>query len=162
MIRIAIIGTTKPTEYGKKTAYRIAERVAEAGLNVISGLARGIDTEAHKGCINAGGRTLAFLPSPIDNIYPPENRELANKIIENNGCILSEYPSGTKMSKYHFIARDRLQAGFSKKIIVIETPEKDGTMHTVNFANELHRDIGVIIPHNEKKSTVKIFQVILK
>ncbi len=156
-MNIGIIGMTNPTQYGKKAAYRIGERIAELRLNVISGLAKGIDAEAHKGCIEANGNTLAVLPSPIDNIYPSENIKLANRILESNGCIVSEYPSGTIMSKYHFIARDRLQAAFSNKIIVVETPEMDGTMHTVKFAKKMNKGIGVVVPNNIKMEKNKNF-----
>lgn len=142
--KIAIIGTRYPTYRGKKIAYDIAEYFTKRDYVIISGLAIGCDTFGHFGCIENKGQTVATLPSDVINIYPRENRDLAEKIIMNNGCIISEYPIGTKINDYMFIERDRLQAALSKVVIVIETEINGGTMHTVRFAKKYNKKIACL------------------
>lgn len=102
----------------------------------VSGLAKGIDSICHKETLKAKGRTIAIIGSGLDNIYPYENKGLANEIVEDGGIILSEYPLGTKPEKIHFPARNRIISGISSGIIVIEAKKKSGTMTTVDFALE--------------------------
>lgn len=147
---VAIIGTRNPTEYGKKAAYRLSEIFTNNGFNIISGLALGCDTHAHEGCLNANGKTIAILAHGLDVIYPKENKKLSEKILENGGCLISEYPINTKIEKYNFINRNRLQSGLSCGIIVIETDITGGTMHTVNHAIKQNKLIGVLGGHSEK------------
>ncbi|HCX64216.1 MAG TPA: hypothetical protein DHN33_03290 [Eubacteriaceae bacterium] len=138
-----VIGTREPTPLGAETARGIAKILVKNQIGVVSGLAQGCDTYAHEGALDDSGNTIAVLPSGIDEIYPSENMELANKIGEK-GLLLSEYPPGVKPKNYQFIARDRLQAGICDKMIVIETAVVGGTMHTVNFTMERNKPLAVL------------------
>ena len=135
---IAVIGTRNCTEIGRDIAKNTAIRFAEMKYNIVSGLAEGIDTAAHKGALEAGGKTTAILVS-IDNILPEKNKELAEEIVESGGLLVSENPPGTFINKGEFVKRDRLQSALSLGVFPIETDEKGGTMHTVNFAEEQER-----------------------
>ncbi|MBR5973317.1 MAG: DNA-protecting protein DprA [Paludibacteraceae bacterium] len=126
---IAIVGTRHPSAQGEKASFYLAEQFAKEEMCIVSGLALGCDTYGHQGALNAGGRTIAFLAHGLDTIFPPENRKLAQNIIDNKGLLLSEYPIGTPFSKYNFISRDRLQAGLSLATVVIQTGTEGGTMH---------------------------------
>lgn len=129
---VAIVGTRHPTVQGKRASYYLAEQFAKEELCIVSGLALGCDSYGHQGALSVGGRTIAFLANGLDTIFPPENRRLAQNIINNKGLLLSEYPIGTPFSKYNFISRDRLQAGMSLATIVIQTGTEGGTMHVAN------------------------------
>jgi DNA processing protein len=139
---LAIIGTRKPTSYGAQTVADLTHRLSIAGLTIVSGLARGIDTFAHKTCLAAGGRTVAVIGSGIDqpSIYPQTNRELAKQISEN-GAIISEYPIGTQAMPYHFPARNRIISGLSLGTLVIEAAQKSGTFLTANHALSQNRQV---------------------
>jgi DNA processing protein len=141
MASVAVIGTREPSESGAKAAVRFGEIFGEKGFNVVSGLAIGCDAGGHNGCLNKSGFTSAILAHGLDHIYPKENKELAERIIESGGLIISEYFVGMKPFANYFIERDRLQAGLSNGIIVVETDIKGGTMHTVKFAKENNRRI---------------------
>ncbi len=129
---VAIVGTRHPTVQGKRASYYLAEQFAKEELCIVSGLALGCDSYGHQGALSVGGRTIAFLAHGLDTIFPPENRRIAQNIINNKGLLLSEYPIGTPFSKYNFISRDRLQAGMSLATIVIQTGTEGGTMHVAN------------------------------
>lgn len=131
---IAIIGTREPTDNGVKAGLYFSKEFAKRNFNIVSGLALGCDTTGHKGALEVGGTTTAFLATGLDweSIYPKENQELAKMIVENNGLLLSEYYIGQKTGRYAFVARDRLQAGLSYATLVIQTGVKGGTMHAVN------------------------------
>ncbi|GAA5578823.1 DNA-protecting protein DprA [Porphyromonas gingivalis] len=131
---LAIIGTREPTDNGILAGRFFSENLAKRGFNIISGLAIGCDTSAHEGALLAGGATTAFLAHGLnwDSIYPRENLELAERIVESGGLLLSEYSIGEKVNRYNLVARDRLQAGLAKGTIVIQTGERGGTMHAVN------------------------------
>lgn len=131
---IAVIGTREPTENGVKAGLYFSKEFAKRNFNIVSGLALGCDTTGHKGALEVGGITTAFLATGLDweSIYPKENQELAKMIVENNGLLLSEYYIGQKTGRYAFVARDRLQAGLSYATLVIQTGVKGGTMHAVN------------------------------
>ena len=134
---IAVIGTREPSEIGRKWGTRIAELFTENGLTVISGLAVGSDACGHTGCLNKGGETIAVLPSPIENVYPSENRKLLSEILDKGGCAISEYPAGAFMNRSNFVARDRLQSGLAIGVTVIETGITGGTWHAVNTGFKL-------------------------
>ena len=140
---IAIVGTRNATEYGKNIALQISKELSQNGINIISGLALGIDTYAHKGniCAQSKGKTIAVLGSGIDEIYPKENIELARKIIQTGGCIISEYPLGTKPSKLNFPKRNRIISGLSDGILVVEAGEKSGALITAEFGLEQGKEI---------------------
>lgn len=142
---IAIIGTRQPTEYGAKQAHRMGELLATKHYIVTSGLALGCDTKAHEGCIRRDGKTVAILAHGLGvNIYPSENKKLAEDIILKGGCLVSEYPPKDKISKRTLVERDRLQSGLSKAVVVIETDVVGGSMHTVSFCIKQKRILACI------------------
>jgi DNA processing protein len=141
MPSVAVIGTREPSESGAKAAIRFGEIFGEKGFNVVSGLAIGCDAGGHIGCLNKKGFTSSILAHGLDHIYPKENKPLADKILEGGGVLISEYFVGQKPLANYFVERDRLQAGLSNGIIVVETDIKGGTMHTVKFAKENNRRI---------------------
>jgi len=109
---------------------------------VVSGLAAGCDTEAHWGCIEAGGKTVAVLAHGLNMIYPEENKDLADSVINSGGCLVTEYRPSEEPEKEHFIARNRIQAALSKGVIVVESEIAGGTMHTARYALQLGRKLG--------------------
>ena len=129
---LAIIGTREITEFGISAGKYLAQEFAKRGFCIVSGLAIGSDTIGHKGALAVGGKTIAFLAHGLDTIYPPENTDLAQQIVDNGGLLLSEYPIGMSVNKYNLVARDRLQAGMSLATLVIQTGEHGGTMHAAN------------------------------
>ena len=128
---IAVIGTREATPEGISGGTYIAGEFAKQGFNIVSGLAIGCDTCGHRGALNVGGKTTAFLANGLDHdsIYPSENQELAEEIVNKGGLLLSEYSIGQTVNKYSLVARDRLQAGLSLATLVIQTGIKGGTMH---------------------------------
>ena len=137
---VSIVGTRVPSLYGKKFARKIGYELAKCGICVVSGMARGIDSEAHHGALEADGKTIAFLGSGIDVIYPPENLELYNKI-KKSGAILSEFPLGRRADRRTFPMRNRLVAGISLAVVVIESAKSGGSMITARFAAEQGRTV---------------------
>jgi DNA processing protein len=137
---LSIVGTRVPSMYGKRMARKIASELANAGICVVSGMARGIDSEAHAGAIEAGGHTVAFLGSGLDIIYPPENLELYRKII-SSGAVLSEFPLGRRADRRTFPMRNRLVAGVSLGVLVVESASSGGSMITAKFAAEQGRSV---------------------
>ena len=138
---LGIIGCRECSEYGKEIAQKFSYYLAASNINIVSGLARGIDSEAHLGAIYNKGLTTAVLGNGIDIIYPNENYYLAEKILKTNGTIISEYPIGTKPEKMNFPARNRIISGISNGILVVEAQKKSGTLITVDFALEQGRDV---------------------
>lgn len=141
---IAIVGCREASDYGKKTAKYFAYNLANQNINIISGLAKGIDSYAHIGVLTASGKTVAVVGNGLDTVYPTENKYLLDKILEKGGAVISEYPLGTKAEKMNFPARNRIISGMSKGVIVIEAREKSGTLITVDFALEQGRDVYVV------------------
>ena len=139
-LSIAIVGTRHATQYGKAQAERQAGELVRAGLTVISGLARGIDAAAHRGALEAGGRTIAVLASGLLSIYPPEHTELAGQIARR-GVIMSEAPPRAKPLAGAFPQRNRLIAGLSLGVIVVEAPERSGALITARHAMEQGREV---------------------
>lgn len=139
--RAAVIGSRTPTQQGADFSFQAGRMLAEEHFVVISGLATGCDYYGHLGCLSAGGKTVAFLPSGLLKIYPPENMNLAERIILNDGCLLSEYSHWESIQPYKFIERDRLQSGSSQFVIVSNFSPKSGTNHTLNFAQKYGRKI---------------------
>ncbi|ABW29636.1 DNA-processing protein DprA [Acaryochloris marina] len=140
---VGIVGTRDPSEYAKRWTRKIAYALAKRGITVVSGMAEGIDTQAHLGCIEGGGRTIAVLGTGVDMIYPPRNQGLYQKI-EQQGLLLSEYPSGTQPNRAHFPRRNRIVAGLCRALLVMEAPTKSGALITAYQANEYNRDIYVL------------------
>ncbi len=141
---IAIIGSRNYSSYGKKAANDFSFNLAKNNFCVVSGLARGIDSFAHIAALNAKGKTIAVLGSGLDNIYPKENINLAKRIVENDGLIISEYELGSKPLKQHFPARNRIISGLSDGVLVIEATKNSGTNITVDFALEQGKDVFVV------------------
>lgn len=141
---VAVVGTREPTPFGAKMAERFGTVFAEAGLVVVSGLALGCDAAAHRGCLNAGGHTIAVLAHGLDMVYPATNRELAAQILDS-GCLVSEYPPGQKPHNSLFVDRDRIQSGLSAAVVVVETDIKGGTMHTARFCVEQGRYLACLV-----------------
>ena len=140
---VAIVGTRKPTAYGKRMAEKIAGELAAAGVVVVSGMAEGIDALAHQGAIDAGGETLAVLGSGVDEIYPPVNERLYWRIVDN-GAVISELPLGSPPRKYHFPARNRLIAALSRLVLVVEAGLKSGSLITAKRALEQGKDVAAL------------------
>ncbi len=137
---IAIIGSRKATAYGREAATFLSEGLARAGVTIVGGLARGIDTCGHKGALDVGGRTIGVLGCGIDVVYPRENRQLYEQIVAN-GCILSEYALGMQPLAKNFPMRNRIVSGLSQGVIVVEAELKSGTQITVDHALEQGRNI---------------------
>ena len=132
---VAIVGSRKMTSYGKEVAAMFSSELAGVGVTVVSGLARGIDTVAHRSAIEAGGRTIAVLGCGLDLIYPPENKKLALDI-SNNGAVISEFPLGYPALRPNFAFRNRIISGLSKAVVVVEGERKSGTLLTASHAAE--------------------------
>jgi len=137
---LAIVGSRKATPYGKAVAKMLARDAAAKGIVITSGLARGIDTAAHQGALDAGGITWAFLGCGLDRIYPHENGRLAEEILKK-GAIISEYAPGSPPNAAHFPARNRLISGCSRGVVVVEAAERSGALITVDFALEQGREV---------------------
>lgn len=137
---ISVVGSRKPTAYGIQTAERLAEELSSAGVIIVSGGARGIDSAAHRGCLRGKSPTVAVAACGLDRIYPPENRNLFQQIQET-GCILSEYPPGTPPLGRQFPARNRIIAGLSRGVLVVEAAQRSGSLITSDFALEEGRDV---------------------
>lgn len=137
---VAIVGTRGITSYGRQVTAELAGGLARRGVTVVSGLARGVDAEAHKACLAAGGRTLAILGSGVDHIYPPEHRQLAEQMIASGG-LLSDYAPGTPPDGVNFPPRNRIISGLSLAVIVVEAGEHSGALITAEFAAEQGREV---------------------
>lgn len=137
---IAVVGTRKPTEYGKNMAEQIATYFAERNMNVVSGLAYGIDIAAHKAALKVGGMTTAVLAHGLDRIYPTMHYEKAMEMLEIGGWV-SEFPSGTSPDAPNFPARNRIISGLAKAIIVVEAAKSGGALITANFGFEQNKEI---------------------
>ena len=140
----AIVGARSATEYGKKTAKSIAYALAAKNINIVSGLAKGIDTYSHTGAINANKTTIAVIGTGLDIIYPKENRKLYIDILEKNGLILTEYVVGTKLKPINFPARNRIISGLSFGVLVVEASKNSGSLITADFALEQGRNVYAI------------------
>lgn len=140
---VAIVGSRRMSEHGKEMAWKYASELAKNKITIVSGLARGVDTIAHKAALSAGGRTIAVLGSGLDVIYPPENRGLAEAIVKN-GALISEFPSGTKPLQKNFLARNRIVAALSLAVLVVEGAKRSGTYSIANHAANLGREVFAI------------------
>ena len=137
----AIVGTRHPTLYGREMAQRFSYQLAAAGYTVVSGLAEGIDTEAHTGALKAGGRTVAVLGGGLDCLYPKSNTGLARKIVSEGGAVISEYPFGRQPDRQTFPMRNRIVSGLCKGVLVVEAPVNSGTLITANQALDQNRAV---------------------
>lgn len=164
---IAIVGTRRCTKYGENIALNYSKILSFNGFNIISGLAIGIDTYAHLGSVQANfeykeakkteniiGKTIAVLGCGIDELYPSQNKKLARQILETGGCIVSEYPNGTKPCKENFPQRNRIISGLAEKLIVVEAGEKSGAIITVDFALEQGKEIFAVPGNIDSKQSI--------
>lgn len=143
---ISVIGTRNPSYYGRKTALNITGELIDHGFCIISGLAYGIDSIAHRVAVDRRSSTIAVLGSGLDRVYPTENIPLANAIIEHGGAVITEFPPGTKPDAGNFPVRNRIVSGSSLGTIVIETANEGGSMITANLALEQNREV-FVVPH---------------
>jgi len=140
-LSVAVVGTRSPSHYGSEQAYRFAYLLGQAGVTVISGLARGIDAQAHRGALLAKGRTIAVLGCGLRTIYPPENQELADQIVAFDGAIITEYPMHVEPQKGNFPARNRIVAGMTLGTFVVEAPARSGALITADLATDYNREV---------------------
>lgn len=139
---VAIVGSRHNTKYGEEIAYQLAYELGQRGVVVISGLAQGIDSIAHRGCLDAGGTTVAVLGTRIDEIFPRSHQPLAVRILESGGAIISEYPPASHVNpKYSFLCRNRLISGLSDAVVVIEAATRSGSLNTATHALAQGRDV---------------------
>lgn len=138
---VAIVGTRRATGYGRACAAEIADELARAGVTVVSGLAIGIDGQAHLAAISAGGRSVAVLPSPLDRVYPPRHRDLAARLVATGGALVSELAPAQAHGKPDFARRNRIIAGLARAVVVVEAPDRSGALLTVSAAIEYGREV---------------------
>jgi len=141
--RLAVVGSRTPSPYGIHATLQLTKDLASRGLTIVSGLAYGIDSLAHRACVDVGGRTIAVLGGGSDDrtLYPPVHATLAHRIIRQKGLLITEYAPGTRPTKYTFPARNRLIAALARAVLIIEAGEKSGTLITATFAADLGRDV---------------------
>ncbi|WP_053228360.1 DNA-processing protein DprA [Spirochaeta cellobiosiphila] len=148
---LAIVGTRKPSELAKRRVYEWSEYLSRNGINIVSGLALGIDSAAHYGSVNTKAPTTAVLANGVDYVYPKVNKILVQKILENKGCLISEYVPSTEPRPFRFPARNRIISGISRGTLLCEAPIKSGALITVDYALEQNRDVFV-----DKRSSLNI------
>lgn len=139
---VAIVGSRKVSPYGRSVTIRLSSELARAGVVIVSGLALGVDSIAHQAVLDAGGKTIAVLPSGLDRVYPASHQVLAQRIVAQGGALVTEYPAtGELPQKYQFIARNRIIAALSRGVLVTEAAQKSGSLHTADFALELGLEV---------------------
>lgn len=141
---VAIVGSRKPTSYGKEVTYQIAYDLAGYGIIVISGLAYGVDGIAHRACLDAGGITLGVMANGVDTVYPATHKSLASEIVKKGGAIISEYDPGVLARDFQFLERNRIVSGLSDAIIVTEAAARSGTLSTAAHALEQGKEVFVV------------------
>lgn len=140
----AIVGTRKPTPYGKEVGYKLAYDLAKKGVIIVSGLALGIDSIAHRGALEAGGITLAVQANSLEQVYPRSHKALAEQIIKAGGALVSEYEPPTDPRDFQFLARNRIVSGVSDALIIVEAARRSGTLNTAAHALEQGREVFVV------------------
>lgn len=143
-VSVAIVGTRKPSAYGKEVTLRLAEELARRGIVIVSGLALGVDSIAHRAALDAGGTTIAVLANGLPEIYPSNHKELAGRIISSGGAIISEYETGTPPMGFRFLERNRLVSGLADAIVITEAASRSGTLNTASHALEQGKEIFVV------------------
>lgn len=138
---VAVVGSRRCSTYGQNTALMLARDMASRGVTIISGLARGIDAAAHRGALEAGGRTVAVMGTGVDQIYPRDHRKLCDEILEHGGAIVSEFPLGTPPAPQNFPYRNRVISGLSLGVLIVEAAENSGSLITARMAMEQNREV---------------------
>lgn len=138
---VAIIGSRKPTAYGKQVTHQLAHTLAKSGVVIISGLAYGIDATAHEAALEAGGTTIAVMANGLHRVYPAAHQNLAERIIQQGGAIISEQAIGVEARKHHFLARNRIVSGLADAVIVTEATDRSGTVSTVAHAITQNKEV---------------------
>lgn len=154
---LAIVGSRNASEYGKCVARKISKELADKNINIVSGLALGIDKYAHLGALDSMyGKTIAVLGTGVSDseVYPLQNKKIFERILESNGTIISEFRLGTKPEKYNFPLRNRIISGISKKVIVVEATENSGSLITANYALEQGKDIYAVPGNITSKNSI--------
>lgn len=157
---IACVGTRQPSDFSYSAIDYLIPKLVKEEFVIVSGLAEGVDVYSHKSCLDNNGLTIAVLAHGLDTIYPKQNEKVAEEILKKNGLLVSEYPVGTKPDKFRFVDRNRIVSGLSKSVIVFETKEKSGTMHTVNFALRQKKNIFAPMPSKVTPLTSKLCELI--
>lgn len=147
MPRLAIVGSRKVSSYGKTVTLKLSREAAEQGIVIVSGLALGVDGLAHQGALEASGKTIAVLPCGLDAIYPRTHYDLARRIVEQGGALVSEYPPGTAPYKTNFLERNRIISGLSDAVLITEAAIRSGSLNTANHALEQGRTV-IAVPGN--------------
>lgn len=142
---VAIVGTRKPTTYGKEVTRQLASDLAKRGVIIISGLALGIDGLAHRGALEAGGTTIAVLANGLPDIYPSTHRALADEILASRGAIISEYEPGVSARGFQFLQRNRIVSGLSDAVIITEAATRSGTLNTAAHALEQGKEVSLFL-----------------
>lgn len=144
---VAVVGSRKMSSYGKYATKKIVGELAELGVVIVSGLALGVDGQAHKTTVEKGGRTIAVMPCGLDRIYPATHRGLAKQILENHGTLISEYDIGTEARKENFPERNRIVSGLADAVLIVEAAERSGSLITANLALEQGKTV-MAVPGN--------------
>jgi DNA processing protein len=147
LARVAVVGSRQASRTGRAFARALSADLASLGIEVISGLARGIDGEAHRGALDARGRTIAVLGSALDSVYPHEHRGLAREIAREGGAVVSEFPLGTGPKPHHFPRRNRILAGLAQAVVVVEAAERSGALSTARLAADEGREVLAVPGH---------------
>lgn len=142
---IAVVGKRDATERYLKIAKMVGGVLANKGFTVLNGLAIGVDAYASEGAVEAKGKVVAVMPGGLDEVYPKSNQKLAERIVENGGCLISEYPNGIRPQNYTFVQRDRIQAMLSNKVFIVDAEKDGGTMHTADYALKYAKPLGCFI-----------------
>lgn len=150
--RVAIVGSRKASQYGRNVTYDLATKLSRADVVIISGLAFGIDSYAHKAALEAGGCTLAVLPTPLDKISPASHHYLAEEILSNGGALISEYENASEIRKLNFIARNRIVSALADVLVITEAARNSGSLHTARFALEQGKTV-MAVPGNINSPT---------
>jgi len=158
-LALAVVGSRMASFYGLKTAQRLSRELAYRGFTIVSGLARGIDSAAHTGALEAGGRTIAVLGCGLDIVYPPENRRLKEKI-SAQGAVVSEFPVGTPVHRFNFPVRNRIVSGLSLGTVVVEAGKRSGALITAKYALEQSREVFAVPGHIDSPTSQGTHQIL--
>lgn len=142
--RVGIVGSRLMSAYGRQVTALLARELAEQGIAIVSGLALGVDAQAHQAALEAGGICLAVLPTPVTDVRPAANRRLAEAIIAGGGALISQYPPGSESHKGNFVARNELVAAVSEVVVITEAAANSGSLHTANFASDMQTEVRAV------------------